>query len=190
MSSIVLLALIAGISFLGFLLLAALVWMIRARRWEKGDMPKAAPWKSAPNPAASGEAPATPMEGRPWEQWIRHLSPGISTLMELEGLVKKAETPGQPPASKEEKRQGILKAIEELAEKQPDNVFLRQMRDSIRNSLPNMNNSVQVFRIGTTTTIRVDGTSYTDVESIPDPEKREQARKILKTLGSAGLSNS
>jgi hypothetical protein len=187
-SSAVLLAAVAGISFLGFLLLAALVWMIRIRRSETGDAPAPTPGRSAQNAAAAGRKTAS-TEGKPWKEWIRNLAPGISTLMELDAMVKRAETSNHPVTSKEEKQQAFFRAVEELAEKEPDNAFLRQMRDSIRKSFPNMGNSAQVFRIGTANTINVDGEKYPDLESIPDPEKREKVRQILKKLGSGNLSD-
>lgn len=185
-SSGILLVLIAGISFFGFLMLAALVWLIRARRFEKGNSPASVIWRSASTPATEAEAPAATMESKPFEQWIRRISPGISTLMDLDTLVKQTEDSAKSPISKEEKRQEIINAIEELAEKQPDNVFLRQMRDSMHKAIPNMDNSVKVIRVGTTTTIAVDGKEYSDAESIPDPDQREKVRRILKTLGSSG----
>jgi hypothetical protein len=216
MQPIVLMLLVAAIGFTVFLLLALVVRTIRTRRAEDGFEPApegtrkstreisdpfsttepAPDWmrslsRDSPEPVQSpgGESES------PFKNLLRSAMPEISTLMDLGKMVKESQPVGEMPRSEEERNAAFAKAVDEMLEKQPDNAFLRQLRDSLpasgsRSDMPESENRIQVFQIGGKTTIRVDGVEYSSAEDIPDPEVREQVREKVQRLLDALNRNS
>jgi hypothetical protein len=118
---------------------------------------------------------------------LQNISPDLTGLMDISAYVKDQEEKRGRPLTREEKEEAVKQAVSELLEQHPENTLLRQMRVSLvgngitgSEELPS--NNIRVRRIGTTTTVIVDGVSYSGMEEIPDPAVREQARKMLDAM--------
>jgi hypothetical protein len=210
MSPIVLVALIAGVVFFAFIVLALVVWSIRIRRDEEGFQPAPAKRQTItggnaaqaeqipewlrgktqyPIGSALADARVQPGTGEesPLKNLLRGAIPEFSTLMELGQMVQNSQGTGELPTSAEERDAALQNAIGEMLEKQPDNTFLHQILVSLQSTgnqaaESTENDRIQVFLEGEKLCVRVDGIEYSDPEAISDPEMREKVRRVLESL--------
>jgi hypothetical protein len=123
----------------------------------------------------------------PLKDFLRNAVPSISTVVDLGKLVQQIQAAEEKLDTPEERRAAIVRAAEQLMEQHPDNDFLRQVLESLQiqgysaaeTEPPKVINIVQTTGRNL---IHVDGVEYSSVEDIPDPEKREQARRMLASL--------
>jgi hypothetical protein len=148
-------------------------WMREKKRLEAADLSEKVP---------IGAEPESPLR-----DFLRNAFPSISTVAELGKLVQQVQEVEGKSDTPEERKATIAKALAELAEQQPENNFLRGILDSLQlNGFSAADSeSLEGVRIVQSTgrnLIHVDGVEFYSVEDIPDPEKREQARRMLASL--------
>ncbi len=198
MSSIVLLLTVAGSVFGAVILLALIVWSVRIRR-DEGNFEPAPDWMKMgkreilDSPAPVEESPSIIEAESPLRSFLRNAVPELSSAIDLGKIVQMAEDAGEKLGSTEERKAVIYKAVNELLEQQPENEFLRQVLDSLQigdyqSEETASEDRVKVLRIPGRNLIHVDGVEYYSVADIPDPEMREEARRILASLNDKSQS--
>lgn len=190
---------VSAISFglLGLLILGLIVWTVRARQQEQEGFNSSPPHLRSPTPVVSLQPPDTtahsnqPSATMPSTlvgRLLQNLSPDLIDLMDLPAYIQKKEQEVGRPLTKEEKERTMQDALADLTRQHPDNLFLRQMLDAMRNStgtdtdsIPD--NQIKVYKVNGKVTIRVNDSDFASLDEIPDPTVREQVRKLLALIG-------
>jgi hypothetical protein len=116
---------------------------------------------------------------------LHNAVPQFSTVMDLAKVVKQMQAAGELAENPDERNAAIRKALDQMLEQQPNNEFLIQMRDSLQSTDPSDTNTdavVQVIRVADRNVIRIDEIEYYSLADIPDPELRDEARRMLLDL--------
>lgn len=187
--SLALIILLIGSGIILLFAAAALAWRIREKSQEDGnEMPVPAGRRdtgfgpsdsSSPNSASPDKNPYSIVQ-----HILESLSPDVAGLPDLSKLSIPTETADGRPLSNSERREAVLRALDELAAREPQNPLFQAMRESLQKRtgdsiVQEESKRIRVFRLMDQITIIVDGVEYPDAESIPDDSDREQVRRIL-----------
>jgi hypothetical protein len=207
MSSTVLVILVAGGVIAVFLLLAALAWGIRTRRGEEnfipapekiknyrprlsdagGDVETVTEWMPAPKPAGTVSPPSGAGSPPAFGDILRTVVPQLSSVIDLGKLMQQMQISGETMQNPDERNTAIRKALDQMIGQQPDNAMLRQWRDSFpaeseSETEEDITIDVEVIQVAGRNVIRAGGVEYYSLAEIPDPDVRDEARRLLAEL--------
>ena len=143
-------------------------------------------------PRGSGQPAQTTIGSEPRSllgDLLRNAVPQLSAVMDLSRVIKQIQEAGELTDTPEERNTAIRKALDQMLEQQPGNEFLIQMRDSLESGEgtdAETDTVVQVVRVAGRNVIRIDGVEYYSLADIPDPDLRDEARKMLLDLDDPG----
>ncbi|MBN1438249.1 MAG: hypothetical protein JW929_02475 [Anaerolineales bacterium] len=120
----------------------------------------------------------------PLQKILCGVMPELSALIEVGKRVQMAAAADAESGSAEERQAILRRVVAEMANRQPENGFLRQVLETLEVERPEAGRGdprerITVVQIPGRNIVEVDGVEYYSVTDIPDPQLREEARRMV-----------